>query len=169
MLDRGEFWSAPAAPDAMLTAPGLQIRLLPALPQIMLSGDLEAGLARFGLTESLGLLGKATGARYALRLARGRVLIVGEGCENAPAGWHEGVATTPMTGALAVLEITGPQADELLARATAIDLRKASPCAALNFAGVTSVLSRHEGAYRLHFDRGLTTYLLDWCRSCGLF
>lgn len=169
MLDRGDFWSAPAAPDASLTAPGLQIRLLPALPQIMLSGDLAAGLARFGLTETFGLMGEASGPRYALRLARGRVLIVGEGCENAPAGWQDGVASTPMTGALAVLEINGPRAPELLARATAIDLRKASPCAALNFAGVTSVLSRHDGAIRLHFDRGLTTYMLDWCRSCGLF
>lgn len=167
MLDRSAFWTAPAVYGQGVDFADLQVRLLPVIPQIMISGDLEAGLARFGLQESLGLLGQTAGARYALRLARGRALVVGADLEAAQGGWQDGVALTPMTGALAVLEITGAQAMELVARASAVDLRLASPCAALSFAGVTSILYRHEEALRLHLDAGLVPYMLDWIAACG--
>lgn len=169
MLDRAKFWTPTAPVGTQLTGDGITVRLLPAIEQVMLSGDLTAGLARFDLSESLGLMAQASGPRYALRLARGRVLIVGAGVTPSAAGWQDGVATTPMTGALAVFEISGPMAMELLARATAIDLRKPSPCAALNFAGVTSILYQHEAGLRLHLDAGLAPYMLDWMRESGLF
>lgn len=167
MLDRAAFWTAPAAYGQGIDTADLQVRLLPAMPQIMISGDLAAGLARFGLQDSLGLMAQTAGARYALRLARGRALVVGTGIDAAQGGWHAGVALTPMTGALAVLEITGPQALEMVARASAVDLRLANPCAALSFAGVTSILYRHGDALRLHLDAGLVPYMLDWIAASG--
>lgn len=167
MLDRAAFWTAPAAYGQGIDTAALQVRLLPVTPQIMISGDLAAGLARFGLQDSLGLMGQASGGLYALRLARGRALVVGAGIDAAQGGWQDGVALTPMTGALAVLEITGANAMELVARASAVDLRCASPCAALSFAGVTSILYRHGDALRLHLDAGLVPYMLDWIAACG--
>jgi len=169
MLDRGQFWSPALTQGPGLQGKDLQVRLLLPIGQIMISGDLDAGLARFGLGGSVGLLGAVSGERYALRLARGRALVVGADIDASQAGWREGVAITPMTGALAVIEMRGPQAMELVARATAIDLRKASPCAALSFAGVTSVLCSHQDGLRLHLDRGLVTYMFDWMGSSGLF
>lgn len=167
MLDRGEFWAPAVSEGLLIRTAQLEVELLAPLHQIMLSGDLAAGLARYGLSKSLGLMAGAQGETYALRLARGRMLIVGAGTDAAVAGWSEGIATTPMTGALAVLELRGEGTAELIARATPIDLCQASPCAALNFAGVTSVLYRHEGAVRLHLDRGLVSYMADWIRSSG--
>lgn len=167
MIDRAAFWTAPQAYGQGVEFADLQVRVLPVMPQIMISGDLAAGLARFGLHDSLGLMGQASGDCYALRLARGRALVVGAAIEASAGGWKDGVALTPMTGALAVLEITGANALELMARATAVDLRLASPCAALSFAGVTSILYRHDDALRLHLDAGLVPYMLDWITASG--
>ena len=167
MLDRGQFWTPAAEVAGGFSTPRLTLRVLPVLPQLMVSGDLDAVLSRHGLSGTLGLLGEAKGEVFALRLARNRALIVGADQEAQHAGWAEGVATTPASGALAVLELSGPAAEEVLYRASAIDFRRPSPCAALNFAGVTSVLYRHEGVLRLHLDRGLLPYMVNWIAECG--
>ena len=61
-----------------------------------------------------------------------------------------------------------PQATELFARASAIDPRGQSPSAALQFAGVTAALCQTADALRLHLDRGLVAYLMDWIAATGL-
>lgn len=165
MLDRSAFWSI--APES-LSGPGLTVRVLPPVPQVMVSGDLDAFLARHGLPAAGGLLAETSDSRYALRLARNRMLVVGLDLPPQAAGWADGCATTPMTGALAVVEITGPDAMALFARGTVVDPRSASPSAALIFAGVTLVASRHDTALRLHLDRGLVPYLMDWIAATDL-
>lgn len=167
MLDRGKFWAPASDASVGFSAPKLTVRLLPPLAQIMVSGDLAKALGWHGLTESLGIMAEAEGETYALRLARNRALIVGAEVAAQAAGWADGVAMSPMTGALAVLELSGPNAAEAVQRASAIDFRNASPCAALNFAGVTAVLYQKDGTIRLHLDRGLIPYMIDWLRSCG--
>lgn len=162
MLDRSGFWPAAVGPLASLQGEGLSVHVLPPVPQVMVSGDLAAFCVAEALPALAGLLAQVTAPRYTLRLARNRMLAVGTGLDHAAAGWADGVATTPMTGALAVLEISGPKAMDLFARASAIDPREQSPCAALSFAGVTSVLYRFDTKLRLHLDRGLQTYMLDW-------
>ena len=76
-------------------------------------------------------------------------------------------ATTPATGSLAVLQIDGARAADLLARATAVDLAAGSPSAALHFAGMTAILYRHDAGMRLHLDRGLVDYAFDWMQASG--
>ncbi|MGN0934700.1 hypothetical protein [Falsigemmobacter intermedius] len=167
MLDRGTFWAPAAEACAGFSTPNLTVRLLPVIAQQMVSGDLDAALARHGLAQAGGLLAEVPEGTHALRLARNRALIVGVGGEAQSAGFADGVAVTPMSGALAVLELSGPKAFEALQRASAIDFRKPSPCAALNFAGVTCVLAQQEGRLRLHLDRGLVAYMCDWLKTCG--
>ena len=73
-----------------------------------------------------------------------------------------------MTGALAVLHIGGANAMEVFARATAIDPRAPGPSAALLFAGQIAALCRDPQGLRLHIDRGLTAFVLDWIAATGL-
>ena len=167
MLDRGDFWSPAADALAGIDTPRLRVRLLPALAQLMISGDLGKALAQQGLSGTIGLMEEAQGEVYMVRLARNRALLVGQAASAEASGYADGLASTPMTGALAVLELSGPNSFEAVQRASAIDFRKASPCAALNFAGVTSILYRKGDVLRLHLDRGLVPYMMDWLRSCG--
>ena len=170
MLDRAPFWT-PAAPaeEIRLTGDGVTLTGLPPVPQVMVSGDLTAWLAANGLPGTAGLLSETRGDRYAVRLSRQRMLIVGEEQSPRSAGWSVGCASTPMTGALAVVEIAGPRAMDLVARATAVDPRAPSPSAALLFAGMQAVLYRHGAALRLHLDRGLVAYLASWATATTLF
>lgn len=167
MLDRGEFWSPASDGFAGINTPNLKVQLLPAIAQLMISGDLDKALANHGLRQTLGLMEEAQGEIFMLRLARNRALLVGKSLSSQEAAFKDGVARTPMTGALAVLELSGPKAFEAVQRASAIDFRKPSPCAALNFAGVTSILYRRGDVLRLHLDRGLVPYMMDWLKSCG--
>lgn len=165
MLDRSAFWSE--AP-ANLTGPGLTVSVLPPVPQMMVSGDLPGFLARHALPPAVGLLANVTGDRFALRLARNRMLVVGLDLPPEAMGWVDGCALSPMTGALAVVEITGPDAMALYARGTAVDASTASPSAALVFAGVSVIACRHDDALRLHLDRGLVPYLMAWIGATDL-
>lgn len=166
MLDRSGFW--PAAGLEMLSGEGLTARVLPPVPQLMVSGDLAAFCEAQKLAAPLGLLAEVSLPRYALRLARQRMLVVGLTLDHAACGWTEGLAITPMTGALAVVEMAGPDRMALFARASAIDPRGASPSAALQFAGVTAALCSTAESLRLHLDRGLVPYLMDWIAATGL-
>lgn len=168
MRDRAAFWPPAPAPGAALRGDGLIVRVLPAVPQLMVSGDLDAFCAAQTLSAPVGLLGQVDDTRYALRLARNRMLAVGLTADHAAAGWQDGIATTPMTGALAVLHIGGANAMELFVRATAIDPRAPGPSAALLFAGQIAALCRDPQGLRLHIDRGLTAFVLDWIAATGL-
>ena len=76
-----------------------------------------------------------------------------------------------MSAALHVLEFSGRNVLELVARATTIDPGNPGPCAALQFAGVLGCLYRHgdDQTLRLHFDRGLAAYVWTWLQNQPLF
>jgi hypothetical protein len=74
MFDRSAFWLE--APNSLM-GPGLAVRILPPQPQLMVSGDLDRFLTRHSLPPAGGLLAEMTGSRFALRLARNRMLVVG--------------------------------------------------------------------------------------------
>ncbi|MDR7127210.1 hypothetical protein [Pseudotabrizicola sp. 4114] len=169
MLDRAPFWSPPHPVGTTLRGDGIAVTLLPTVPQIMASGDIAAALGHFGVREAAGLLGLADGESYTLRLARNRILIAGRDLPHAGQGWQDGFALSPMSGALAVICIDGPRHMELFARGSAVDPKIQSPCAALSFAGVTCAICRHGDGLRLHIDRGLATYFLDWAKATPLF
>lgn len=159
MLDRSAFWTLPGD---RLDLPGLTVQALPAQPQTLVSGDLDGFLSARGLPPAIGLLGPAQGEVAAIRLARHRMLVLGLDTPPEAPAWVQGCALTPMTAGLAVLDITGPRAMEWAARGTAIDLRHPSPSAALLFAGIPAILYRRDAALRLHIDRSLLAYVLDW-------
>jgi len=169
MLDNAEKWPLePDWSDAVLRGNGIEIRSLRGLAQLVVSGDLEAFAERHALPASIGALGLASGDRYTLRLARDRIAVVGVAASEAPLGWDSaGYAVTPMSAALHVLEISGKAILDLVARATRIDPRNPGPSAAIDFAGVTSSLYYHDDheTLRLHFDRGLASYVWTWLRT----
>jgi len=163
-LDRAAFWPAPAAPGSFRAEiDGLVVRDLPDLPQALVSGDLDAFLAAEGLAPAVGLLGVAQGDRYAVRLARRRLLAVG--LEPA-AGWNPGGwGVTPVGAGLAVVGIEGPRWPGFVARATPVDPGAASPSAALLLGdGLSAILTRHgrDDSLRLHVSRPLLPALHLW-------
>lgn len=167
MRNLAEKW--PAAPDfstAMLNKDGVAVRTLGGLNQLMISGDLAAWSKASGLAgEGVGAGAIASGDRYMARIARDRLLAVGEQPFPIAAGWHAaGFAVTAMDDGLHVFEIEGPGLDRLIARGTALDQGAASPSASILFAGVGVLFYRfgNQDLARLHVDRGLAPYLWEW-------
>lgn len=151
--------------SARLEGPTLDIRAVPGLPQRLVSGDIAGFLARHGLGKDVGALGLASGGRYALRVARDRLLVVGIPPSECADGWHaEGYGVSTVGSALRVLDARGPGVRDLLARATTIDPDNPGPSAALLFCGLTCTVYFHgdRQTLRLHVDRGLAAYLWEW-------
>ncbi|MDX8444055.1 hypothetical protein [Mesorhizobium captivum] len=173
MRNLAEKW--PAAPDwttAVLNKDGISVRTLGGLNQLLVSGDLT-GWAQFsGLAgEGVGAGALASGDKYQVRIARDRMLAVGERPFPIAAGWHEaGFAVSVMDAGLHVFEIEGPGLAGLVARGTALDPGQASRSASILFAGV-SVLFYRLGSpdrARLHVDRGLAPYLWEWLEQSSV-
>lgn len=167
MRNLAEKW--PAAPDfatAALNKDGVTVRTLGGLKQLLVSGDLAAWSKASGLAgEGVGAGAIASGDKYLVRIARDRLLAVGEQPFPTASGWHAaGFAVTVMDAGLHVFEIEGPDLDRLIARGTALDPEAASPSASILFAGVGVLLYRfgNPDRARLHVDRGLAPYLWEW-------
>ncbi|TPK91515.1 sarcosine oxidase subunit gamma family protein [Mesorhizobium sp. B2-4-17] len=169
MLDNPQKWSpTPDWTTASLEGDGFSIRTLHGLTQCLVSGDLGAFSNKHGLDLGVGALGVVRGDRYAVRMARDRLSAFGLSEEEMGAGWHQdGYAVTQMSAALHIFEFSGPQVLQLVARATTIDPRNPGPCAAVQFAGITSCLYFHESRerLRLHLDRGLAAYMWLWLKQ----
>lgn len=165
MRDLAEKWSvAPDWPSAVITAPGLVVRAIAGLNQLLVSGDFDAWTQASGLDgNGVGAFGTAQGDRYAARLARDRLLVVSNGPLPVAMGWHaEGFAVTAISAGLQVFEVEGSSLDAFIARGTTLDPRQASASAALSFAGISAIVYRHQGRLRIHVDRGLAAYLWTW-------
>ena len=167
MRDLGTKWTAvPDWSNAVLEAPGLRVVTRLGLIQHLVSGDLEAFAARAGLSGTgVGAFGRADGDRYMARLARDRVLAVGDLRFDAPPGWcGAGFAVTPMSAGFHVFEIAGRSAPAVISRATTLDPANGGPSASMAFAGVAAIAYFHGDAQtlRLHVDRGLAAYLWTW-------
>jgi len=159
----------PAAPDwasARIEGANFTVRSVTGLHQLLVSGDLDAWNRVSGLTgQGVGALALAKGAAWEVRLARDRLLAVSSKPFSVEPGWHgEGFAVTRMDAALHVFEVEGKGVDNVIARATTLDPKSASPSAAMLFGGVNAVVYRHGAANRLrvHVDRGLAAYLWEW-------
>jgi len=169
MRDLAEKWSV--VPDwrvAAIDAPHLAVRTVSGLHQLIVSGDLAAWSRKSKLKgEGVGAFGHAGGGRYAVRLARDRLLAVSDAALKVPQGWHaEGFGVTEVGAGLHVFEIEGA-ADDLLARGTTLDPDKGSASAALLLAGVGAVVYRHEDRTRVHVDRALAPYLWKWMETAA--
>ena len=167
MRDLAQKWSpAPDWRTAAIAAPGLAIRSLAGFSQNLVSGDLAAWSKVSGMTaEGVGALSTATGPRYALSIARDRILAVSETPFGVEPGWHrEGFAVSACDAGLHMFEIEGERLAGLWARATTLDASGSTLSAAIVFAGVNVLCCRHghEGRLRVHVDRGLAPYLWKW-------
>lgn len=167
MRNLAEKW--PAAPDfakATLNKHGVTLRTVGGLNQLLVSGDLGAWSKASRLAgEGIGAGAVASGDTYMVRIARDRLLAVGEQPFPVAAGWHAaGFAVTVMDAGLHVFEIEGPELDRLIARGTALDPGAASRSASILFAGVGVLFYRfgNPERARLHVDRGLAPYLWEW-------
>ncbi len=94
---------------------------------------------------------------YAVWLAPGRRLVVG-------AIASEGNFVSDVSDGLVVIEISGAHTDELLAMGCPLDIGALARgrCAQTLFAGVKTLIYRHGDAVRLHIERSLAQWLLDW-------
>lgn len=167
MRNLAEKW--PEAPDfatATLNKDGVTVRTVGGLNQLLVSGDLAAWSKASGLAgEGVGAGAIASGDKYMVRIARDRLLAVGEQPFSVAVGWHAaGFAVTVMDAGLHVFEVEGPDLDRLIARGTALDPGAASRSASILFAGVGVLFYRfgNPDRARLHVDRGLAPYLWEW-------
>lgn len=173
MRDLAEKWSEmPRWASHVLEAPGLTVRTLTGLSQLLVSGDLDAWNRMAGMQgPGVGALAVAAGDRYAVRLARDRILAVATSPFEIKAGWHdEGFAVTRLNAGLHVFQADGPSLPGLISRAVTVDPVNAGPSAALSFAGVPASVYRHQDndTLRVHVDRGLAAYLWTWLETtCG--
>ncbi|QPC89352.1 hypothetical protein [Mesorhizobium sp. INR15] len=170
MRNLAEKWTV--APDwqaAVIEAPGLTIRTVTGLNQILVSGDLDAWARVSGLNGAgVGAFGVVQGDSYAARLARDRLLAVSTAPFAVTAGWHaEGFAVTAISAGLHVFEAEGTAIDAFVARGTTLDPRQAGASAALSFAGISAIVYRHEDRLRIHVDRGLAAYLWTWMETAA--
>jgi len=97
---------------------------------------------------------------YALWLAPGRRLVVGA---SVPAGTFVSDVSDGMT----VLELSGAHTNDILAMGCPLDASSlvSNRCAQTVFAGVKVLLYRHGDTVRLHVERPLAQWLLDWLRQ----
>lgn len=166
MLDLSRAWRPePDWAEARLNGPDITIRAITSLTQRLVSGDLGRFLARYDLGGDVGGLAVASGERYAVRLARDRMLAIGLAPGECADGWHEeGYAVTTVGAGQRVLEMRGEGLRNLLGRAVTVDPDRAGPSAAIPFGGVTCAVYFHEGphALRVHVERGLAAFLWEW-------
>ncbi len=157
-------WSAPRPRiGRVIERTGLAVDSVSDLGQTLVSGALELALAALAPgAPMLGLGALAPAATYALRIARDHALLVTERPLDVAEGWRDGYALTRMDDAYAVLDLTGLEAAEAVAEATAADLTAGSPSAAVMFWGVRALLARREGGFRLHVEAAWQEAVLEF-------
>lgn len=163
--DRGRFWTpAPDWPAAALAGDGWRARRLAGLCQTLVSGDLAAARAVLAPDAAeAGLWDIAGAGAVVARLARDRALVVSPSPVGIAPGWHGGFAASPCDDAYAVIELSGPGIEAVIAEATAADLRAGSRSASILFAGVAGVLYRSgPQTARLHAESPLAAYIWTW-------
>jgi hypothetical protein len=138
-----------------MTGAGIRVAMAQPQRQTLMSGAFDALLAISGQEAATGWPEPAVGACYAVRLRRDRILVV-----NGPElrdGWHAaaGVAVSDVSGGLAVLDVTGPNALDLLRRGTEISPDVPSRSVSRLLFGLDVHAYRHgagAGTIRLHVE-----------------
>lgn len=139
------------AGDPAARAPGATIRVLDPPGQFYVTG--AASLAANTRTEA---------DPYGLWLAPDRTLVVYEARRGTPASGF----VSDVTDGLALFEIAGPRAGEIVAMSTTLDPIHASlahgRCAQTLFGGIKVILYAYGDGFRLHAERQFAAFLLEW-------
>jgi hypothetical protein len=167
MFDFGDKWTAAEPFESRALEIGdLTIAIRTAIPTHLVSGNLAAGLAAFGLTrKTLGANDVAGSGSHALAIARDRCLVVSGDPRSAPDGWLEGgYFVTTMTGGLIAVEIGGAGLGRCFAEATTLDFSQAMRSAAIVFAGITVYASWADDrrTFRLFIEAPMLPFLCIW-------
>ena len=72
-----------------------------------------------------------------------------------------------VTDGLAVFELSGPRAGDLLAMGTTLAAPPPGACARTLFGGVRVLLYRHGDAIRIHVERHLAAFLHTWFQTAA--
>jgi hypothetical protein len=168
MRDLTSSW--PAVPDwqtAILERNDIAVRTLTVNSQHLVSGNLAGSAARAGLPDQgAGAFGTVSGARYGLRIARDRILVVDGPVDALDGGWHaDGYAVTDVSALYHVFEIAGDGIAALIGEATAMDPAAQSPSAMVMFAGQQALAYFCEGRLRVHIERGFAPYIWQWLEA----
>jgi sarcosine oxidase gamma subunit len=168
MRDLTSSW--PRVPDwtrAELDQNGITVRTVEVGPQHLVSGNLAGFTARAGLPDQdAGAFATVSGERYALRIARDRMLVVNGPAVAMDAGWHEdGYAVTDVSAMYHVFEIEGDGIAALLGEAMFIDPDLQSPSAATMFAGQGAIVYYRDRRLLVHIDRGFAPFLWQWLEA----
>ena len=165
MRDLTSSWPAvPVWDSALINRNGLKAVTVTLASQHLVSGNLMAFARAAGLAnEGVGAFGEAVGERYALRVARDRLLVVNAPADAVGGGWHaEGYAVTDVSATYHVFEFSGEGVPSLIEEAMFIDPELQSRSAATMFAGQQAIVYRHGGKLRVHVERGFAPYIWQW-------
>jgi hypothetical protein len=155
----------PARGDAefLIDRQRLTARRLGGLGQILISGDLDMGIAALAPSAPmLGLYALAPEGAHALRIGRTSALLVTPAPLSVVDGWRDGWCATSVDDAWAAVEVSGADAPQALMQATSADLASGSPSAAILFFGLRSLLARTPSGFRVHVESPCLETLLTW-------
>ena len=140
-------------------AAGLTLHRAKTPKACLVSGDLDAALKDLcPSAETVGLYQLRRDVD-GIRIARDRALLVEV---TGDAGWHKEYALSPASGLYARFDLSGPALDDVLAEGTSADLGMGSPSAAVQFAGLTCLLTRSSHGAELWVEAAFATYMTSW-------
>jgi hypothetical protein len=166
--DSAAKWTpSPDWSQAAIDRNGWSARPVPALSQVLISGDVATALAAHApQAAEVGMWGMAASDPIAVRIARDRCLLVSSDSLDMPFGWRDGWAASPAGSAWFAAELAGSALAAVMREGTAVNLDGGSRSASLLFAGVPALLYRTaEDRARLHVETGFGPYLWRWLEA----
>jgi hypothetical protein len=141
----------------------LNARRLGGLGQTLISGDLDAAIAKIAPgAPMLGLFGFAPESALALRIGGASALLITPAPLAVVDGWRDGWCATSVDDAWAAVEISGADAAQALMQATSADLASDSPSTAVLVFGLRGLLARTSSGFRVHVESPWLETLLAW-------
>lgn len=178
MLDRSSRWTPePHWIETRLRSGDCTVFPILNLAQVIVSGDVAAGLAEMNIEEAARWGKVAPDTAYVVGLGRMRVLVVSSGAivgsPNTSAWFEAGYAASDSSDGLAVFEIAGRGTFGLLAQMLAVDLKSARGTekggARMRMCEVPVIAYAHgnEDRARLHVERNQAAYVWQLLESAA--
>ena len=143
--------------------PRLRARRLNGLGQTLISGDLDAAVAKLApAAPMLGLYALAPEGAHALRIGRTSAVLVTSAPLAVLDGWRDGWCATSIDDGWSAVEVSGEDAGNALMQATSANLASGSPSAAVMVFGLRGLLVRTPAGFRVHVESPWLETLLAW-------
>jgi hypothetical protein len=156
-------WPPARGGELLIDRQRLKARRHSGLGQILISGDLDMGIAALAPgAPMLGLYALAPESAHALRIGRTSALLVTPAQIAAADGWRDGWCATRVDDGWAAVEISGEDAPQALMQATSADLPSGSLSAAVLIFGLRGLLARTASGFQVHIESPSLETLLSW-------